>query len=411
MTSLDDLLAQTAPPERPDVAPVLPKGWEPGFAWDGRQGTITTAPRIEPPDGNLWAELIADWDLDPGTVETVGPVRVKGWDSPVKGTKTGEKVRLKSYSVNIVKRTDDKSSDRADVEALCKAALRKTRAPKKPSTTVDDRALVVCLSDFQMGKGEGGGSAATVDRIKSAMAEVINHVKELRRSKRCPSVIYLAGMGDLIEGCAGHYASQTFTVDLNRREQLRVVRRLILAFVDDLAPLVERIVLAAVPGNHGENRNAAGKAFTTVDDNDDLAVFEQVAEILAVNAELYGHVSTVIADDYAMTLDIAGVPVGFFHGHITGGGGSPAAKIENWWKGQIVGMRPSVKDARILVTAHYHHLVAIESTGRTHLQCPAMDGGSHWYTSLSGQSSPAGMLTFMAGTGCGPRGWDELRIF
>jgi len=37
------------------------------------------------------------------------------------------------------------------------------------------------------------------------------------------------------------------------------------------------MVVGAVPGNHGESRRGS-KAFTTFEDNDDLAVFEQVAE-------------------------------------------------------------------------------------------------------------------------------------
>lgn len=38
--------------------------------------------------------------------------------------------------------------------------------------------------------------------------------------------------------------------------------------------------LMVVPGNHGENRNSSGRAFTTWTDNDDLAVFDGVARAL-----------------------------------------------------------------------------------------------------------------------------------
>jgi hypothetical protein len=110
-----------------------------------------------------------------------------------------------------------------------------------------------------------------------------------------------------------------------------------------------------------------------------------------------------------MTLDVCGIPIGFTHGHIARGGANPAAKIEKWWTGQVMGFQP-VADARILVTGHYHHLLVIESTGRTHMQCPAMDGGSGWWTESTGQHSPAGMLTFLAGSGCGPRGWSDLAV-
>jgi hypothetical protein len=81
------------------------------------------------------------------------------------------------------------------------------------------------------------------------------------------------------------------------------------------------------------------------------------------------------------------------------------AKIEKWWTGQVMGFQP-VADARILITGHYHHLLVSESTGRTHVQCPAMDGGSVWWEQRGGGQSKAGTLTFMVGAD----GWDCLRV-
>jgi predicted phosphodiesterase len=407
MTNLDELLAQEAPPARETKKPELPKGWEPGIAWDGNDGAITTGPLKDAPDSSLWKQLIADWDLDPDTVEIIGPIRVKGWDSPVKGTTTGETIRLKSYSVNIQRQNRTyNGTDLIDVEHLCKLALSRKKIPKPADlTTLTGRALVVGLGDFQMGKGEGGGSEATVKRVVKAMADVVAHIKELRKLKRLPGAIYVMTLGDLGEGCANNYESQGFTVDLNRREQTRVVRRLIWRFIDDLVVFGIPIVLTAVPGNHGEHRNGSNRMFTTLDDNDDLAVVEQVAEIMAANPDRYALVSTVIADDYTLTLDVAGVPLCTYHGHV--GKGS----IAKWWEGMIIGNRPGVKDAQILLTGHYHHLTVTEANGRTHVQTPAMDGGSHSFSSATGKSAPAGMLTIMVGTDFGPRGWDELRIF
>jgi hypothetical protein len=39
-----------------------------------------------------------------------------------------------------------------------------------------------------------------------------------------------------------------------------------------------------------------------------------------------------------------------------------------------------------------------------------MDGGSGWWRDKTGQVSPAGMVTYLAGTGCGARGWSDLAI-
>ena len=405
-----EALDQAKPPERVTVAPDLPTGMTASIDWDGNTGTITTGAVDTKPDDAVWRHLIADWGLNPDLTEVVdGSVKVKGWDSPVKGTKTGEKIRLLSYTATI--RARHKADDRADVEALCRIAERQ-KPPKKqaPPATDCERAMVAAMADWQLGKGEGDGSEGTVNRISEASARLVHRLAELRKVGRGVDVVYLVGLGDLVEGCSGHYEQQTFGVDLTRREQAMVARRLIKQLVDFLVDAGYRVVLTAVAGNHGENRgNGSGKSFTTFEDNDDLAVVEQVGEIIAANPDRYGGVTVFLPTELSMTLDICGVPVGFAHGHQTRGGATPAVKVANWWRDQIVGYGATA-DAQILVTGHYQHLVVSESSGRTHLQCPAMDPGSRWWTEMSGQSSPAGLLTFCVGEMYGPRGYGDLVV-
>jgi hypothetical protein len=398
---------QQSPPERPARSVDLPSGWEPGVRWsnDTASGTIVTGDLEREPDAALWDEIISDWSFDPNVMEIVdGSIELIGWDSPIKGTNTAQ--RLRRYKAKFRQRTN--RGDRVDVDALCAMIVR--RKPRKLAVVADpERALVVLASDWQVGKGEGDGTNGTVERICASMDRVVARIRELKRIGRPVDVVYLVGLGDLVEQCGQFYASQTWSVDLTRREQMRVVRRLLIQFVDAIAECNVAVVLTGVAGNHGENRNAAGKPYTTVDDNDDLAVIEQVAEVLAANPSRYGAVSTFLPSDLSMCLDVAGVPIGFAHGHQAGSGGSPQAKIEKWWTGQVMGMQ-AVADAIILNTGHYHHLLISESTGRTHIQAPAMDPGSGWFTRSTGQSSPAGMLTYCVGVGYGERAWGDLEI-
>lgn len=384
-----------------------PQGWEPGVAWDGSEGTLTTGPMDSEPNSALWAELITDWDLDPSTTEVVpGSIQIRGWDANVGG---GEIKRLRYYRATI--RARQTGFERADVEELCKIAMSR-KARKAPEPLESEVSLLVPLSDFQMGKGEGGGSKAAVERICRGIDAIEGKVKEMKRKGRAPEAIILAGMGDLVEGCDGHYAMQTFSVDLDRREQKRVVRRLLLRAVDLCVSLAPRVVLAAVPGNHGENRNggAGSKAYTTWTDNEDLAVVEDLAEICAANPERYGNVSTVLARDLSLVLNVSGINVGFAHGHQFGrGAGHAAGKAEKWWLGQVMGRQP-VADADILITGHLHHLIVAESSGRLHIQCPAQDGGSYWWTAQTGQHSPSGQLMLGVGTGYTGRGWGDLEV-
>ena len=386
-----ELLAQTRPKK------THPSGWEPGVAWNGTEGTITTSLLDSEPETGIWVELIADWGLDPTTTEVVeGSIQVRAWD-------THDGRRLRYYRATL--RRASSTTDQPDTDALCRMVEK--RRPVKIATTDSPRAVLCCLSDWQLGKGEGGGTEATTERILQAASELVARIKELSRVGRPPATIYLVGLGDLVEQCSGHYPSQAFTTDLDRRSQMRLARRLILHYVDAVLPLAPRIVLGAVPGNHGENRNNSGKAYTTATDNDDLAVFEGIAEILAANPERYGHVHTVLAEAPTLVLDVAGIPVAFAHGHKANVGGHPAAKLEGWWKGQVMGRQP-VADAQILITGHYHHFIASETTGRTFLQVPAMDGGSEWWTDQTGQNSASGTLCLGVGEGYGARGWGDL---
>jgi hypothetical protein len=353
----------------------------------------------------MWQVLIEDWGLDPSRTQVVdGSLQIRAWDT----SRDGQTIRMKYYRASIKARQG--GVDRADVEALCKL-VEKRKA--KPVLTEDGgRTFVVALSDWQLGKGENGGTAATTERILSALDRSVARAKELRKVGRGTDTVVLAGLGDIVEGCSGWYEMQEWQTDLNQREQDRLARRLLLAFIDAYVDAGFMVVAPCVPGNHGENRKG-GKAFTDFSDNRDVSCFETVAEICAANSERYGSVTfplgAISADDLTATLKVGGVPMAFAHGHQFRTGGSTQAKIEGWWKGQALG-RTAVADAEILLAGHGHHLVISESTGRTVIQVPAMDGGSKWWTSTTGQSSPAGMLTMNVGVHAGPRGWGDLAV-
>jgi len=384
---------------------VHPTGWEPSLQWDGSKGTITACLSDEPDDA-VWSELIADWGLDPTRTQVVdGTLQIRAWDA----NKNGEIVRMKYYRATIAPRTS--TVDRADIESLCKEVMKR-KPPRNLPKYEKESAFLVILSDWQLGKSEGGGTEATAQRILDACDASLQRYRELIKMGRRISHVYLIGLGDLVESCDGHYSMQTYQADLSDREQDRLARRLIMYVIDAFVDTGCHITAMGVPGNHGENRRN-GKAFTDWLDNRDYSAFETVAEILQAAPERYANVSIPVnainADDLTMTLDLCGVPVAFAHGHQFRSGTNSQAKIESWWKGQALG-RTKVSDAEILFCGHLHHFVISEGTGRTVIQVPAMDGGSKWFTSTSGSSSPAGMVTVLVGEGVGVRGWSDLLI-
>lgn len=389
------------------LAAVHPKGWEPGVQWSGESGVLSTGPVTKSPTPADWLDLLSIWDLDPAVYE-VDPdysPEFRAWDANVG---EGNIQRFYYYKARIRLRAKWYGLDTDDLLA----GLDRWRRPKgwrAAETLTDPVSVVVPASDWQIGKGDGDGVRGTLERLMVSVERLDDYLAGLRRDKVAVEAVYLVGMGDLIENCRGHYATQTATVELNRREQVRLTRRVFRDWVLLLAKRAPRLVVAAVGGNHGENRDGAGKQFMGPGDNDDVAVVEMVADVLAGRDEL-DHVSWVVPEDrLSLVLNCSGVNVGFTHGHLAGRGGStPQAKQFAWWKDQMAGGQP-VGDARILVTGHYHHLSVVDHGPRVHVQCPAQDGGSDWWRNISGAESATGQLV-MCVSDSYRAGFDRLRV-
>ena len=378
-----------------------PDGWQPGITWDGTKGTLTTGALDVPPDPAIWAELIADWGLDPELTEVVpGTVQVRGWDGNMGG---GETRRFKYYKATLRPKTVA-GPDTVGLDELHKA-IRKDK-PRKNART-GDNTLVVALSDWQVGNGDAGGARSQLEKIASLPEQLVTHLKGLRKGGRDIGHVVIAGMGDLVENTCGFYPSQPFLTELDRREQARVVRRGILDILRAIAPHVPRITVTAVAGNHGENRQN-GKRITGFGDNDDVAVFEQVMEICAENPDAFGHVGWRLPTDrIATSIDLSGHIVAFTHGHLAKPAGNPANTLWNWWEKQAMGREyPGVADAGILCSGHYHHLNVRAQSNRVLFIAPSLTKVGDWWANATGMRTDPGTLTFCVD----PTGWSALEI-
>lgn len=375
-----------------------PKGWEPGVVWNGDGGTGISRAHAESEDIEH-ADLLQEWGFDPET-HHLENLQYRRWEANVGG---GEVQWMRYYKADIKRG----SQVDADVEELKNFVVN--WAPSSVSTRVPESggdAFCVFLADWQIGKGEGGGSGKTAERLLVARDMAVERIEELRHIGRPLETLYLFGLGDLFEQCDGYYPMQAFQTDLNMREQRRIVRRILLQYIRTLCPLFHRVVVTGVGGNHGENRRD-GKAYTDFSDNDDVAVIESVAEICAENETMYGNVSFLIPDDHlCLTVNAGGQNLAIAHGHqFSRGGRLPQAKAEEWWRGQTMGWQPA-SQADILVSGHYHHFTVSTFGTRTHIQVPAMDGGSKWFRDKTGNDSPPGLLTMRTH----PGGFEDLQI-
>jgi len=382
--NLDDALdALIAPVESGQPSSPAPRervaDWRPGVIWDGAEGTVTTPamPGEASPD---WDSVLRIWGLEPEKFSVVEPVLFNVWGNP-DGTLN------RQWKGKVVQRVEAKAG--IDFDELIDEI--KKHKPRKKEAPTGQSAFVVALADWQVGRGDpGDGLREVVQRVLNAIDSVELRIKELRKSGRTLGQLVVVGLGDIVEGCGDdYYAMGTFTSEADRRDQVKIARRLIRDAIARWSQHFDDVLVAAVGGNHGENRRN-GKAFTTFNDNDDVAVFEQVAEIFAANPETYGHVKFVIpTHKLALSIEVAGKIVGITHGHLARNSGTVENKIRTWLANQALGRQ---FECDILLTGHYHHLRAVDWGSVLWLQTPALCD-SLWFTQSSGQWSQMGTLT------------------
>jgi hypothetical protein len=367
-----------------------PSGWEPGVAWDGATGTLTTEPLPAAPSD--WSALLSVWDLDPAVFEVVEPVQYRSWDAP---DGSGGVRRMFYYKATIRRRR----ATSVDVDELVAAIGR--RKPRVCASESGTDAFMVLSGDLQLGKIDGDGTAGTVDRFLSKTDQAVARLKELRRVGRRTDVVVCAWLGDCVEGLVsqGGALAAAGRLDVTMSEQLRLYRRLMTYQIQQFAPLAERVVVPVVPGNHDEVQRI-GKVQRRYDDSWAIEGAVAVADAFRL-ASGFDHVSFVFPgrDELTITLDVLGTSCGFAHGHQFG------RDPIKWWSGQAHGMQ-DIGSATILFGAHLHHLRVEQTGAKTFVQIPALDGGSTWWRHRTGQDSPAGMVTLMVGMGV----WRDLAV-
>ncbi len=380
----------------------IPAGWEPGVIWEGTHGTITTG-AVDSLPGE-WDDLLRARGLDPEVYEVVGDtMRWCSWDGWKRDEQGEQAVSTIQYSFKAEIR---KKGAPLAIPEECYQAVRKAKSGKKPKPT-GDATFVVALSDWQAGNCDGGGIEAQAEAAAQLVESIPQRLADLRRSGNNIGTVCIAGLGDLVENCSGFYPSQQFRVELDRRDQVKFVRRAVRDIFMAVAPHANQIVGVAVPGNHGENRQN-GKSFTSPHDNDDVATFEQVAEILAANKDAYGHIGwRLTRDEIAVSMNLSGQNVAFTHGHVPRPKGNAAETLWGWWEKQTMGRKyAGVADSNILLAGHYHHLNVKEQLGRTVFIAPSLTQVSEYYGDQTGVLTRYGTLSMVLNHD----GWGEMTL-
>lgn len=390
--SLKDELSKLGNDEqRKRIAKAIPAGFEPGIEYDAAGGVLRSTPRAAGTEPEH-AELLAEFELDPTKwrITTLRRSKWQRWD--------GE--WLESFRATFVPTSGSHTVPIDDLLEIVSKWKPQNGKNKPVEGKISGLAYLVVLADTQVGKIDGGGSEEIIENVLTKVDLAVARLKELKKSGYDISSVYLPQLGDCIEGMNSQNGRHIWRTDLDLTSQIRVYRRLLLHMVKQFAPLADRVVVPAIPGNHDEAVRVGNSMATTYTDSFALDAASAVADALADHPD-YKHVSFVFPkyDTLTVTLDICGTVVGFAHGHQMRG------KAVEWWKNMAHGQQ-DIGEATLLLTGHYHHLRVEQSGAKTHIQMPALDGGSTWFSNSSGQEAPAGMVTLTVGNG----GWDNLKI-
>lgn len=350
-----------------------PDGWQPRAEWDEAGGYIVSEPfdpRDTPEDQLHLFELHGlspeDW--------VITRARSSRWQTYDERWLEASRIEFAPRKVVQVAR--------ADAEAVIKRiAGWRPRAAK----TTNEHSFWAPVGDTQIGKIEGGGTPATVERFLDNLELIVSRQRDLRADH-----VYLPWLGDCIEGVVSQGGKVQGRLDLSITEQVRVYRRLVMAQIKAFAPLTNRITVIAIPGNHDE---PSRDLFTKGTDSWALDAISAVQDGVEENPVLSDMVDFYYPSDdtLTVTLDSNDVRVTMAHGHQF-----PNRKDywQDWWDGQIRA-RHLPGDADILLAAHRHHLrVADFAGGRMFIQIPALDGGSQHFDNRSGGGVPSRMVSF-----------------
>jgi hypothetical protein len=367
-----------------------PTGWEPRVEITGSSGFVITEPVPEQPEN--WAEIL-DELLPPNvnradyTIDSSYPVELRAWDS---GDGEGGSKRLYYFKARI-KRVGEVAS--IPLEDLVQAAIRAHKGAKSKDTTgLVERVYWQQITDLQAGQPDGAGVSGMVSKALQLADLAIADIKSLKKAGKEVTQILVPITGDLVEGVNGWYEMQTFSVELDRRDQVKIVRRILTEYLIKIGQLGLPVHVAVVAGNHGENRQN-GKAYTTLNDNDDVAVVEQVAEALAIS-EKFENISFSFParDRLSLTVEVLGWIVGLTHGHIARGGTGVEGRITSWFK-SMAAMRDPIGDSDLLFTGHYHHTRFQQLVGNTYwVQGGALCDSSAWFSQTSGLTNDPAVM-------------------
>ena len=303
---------------------------------------------------------------------------------------------LESVRVNLAP-TGGIQNDALDIEELADH-IKKWKPGKGTKKSTGSGSFLIAAADQQIGKKANGmGSETAIDRILGLTERAVHKFESYKKAGIAPGTITLALLGDHVEGnvSQGGRLQGLAASDLGLTEQTRVARRLLLAQIKALAPLVDRLIVPVINGNHDEvtRQVAADPA-----DGWNVEIASAVQDICAENPEL-AHVEFRYPSSghQTLTVDIDGTMLGMFHGHQAN-----QNNVMKYLSAQAAG-QTALGGADVWISGHFHNFRTMDIADRLWLQAPTTDPGSEWFRDRAGMESKPGLLTMIIGGDFEPR--------
>lgn len=356
-----------------------PKDWRPALEFDGQDGWAIT-PGVPAGQVPNFEQFLIEQGFDPNDYEIVGAPRTSRWQKY-------DESWLTSYRFNF------RLKVRKDLDfPLAWKTVKGTKA--KPQVKVEgSKALVVMLSDFQIGKVDSrGGTEQLLERVFAAFDRI-----ELKVKKGKYSQVLICEMGDVIEGFYNKAdQQQVYSNDRSIMNQVDLAISLTWELVKRLRNYAE-LTYATVASNHCQWRISKQQVGNPGEDDWGIVIAKQLARLAKeTNTQLKVLIPNPM--DESLAVDVFGDQfhvLGLWHGHQA----SRPEGIPSWWTNQAFGNQP-VASATIGLTGHFHHL-RVQELGQSHnggsrfwIQGRTMDNGSNWYRLNSGSDSQAGITCF-----------------
>lgn len=289
------------------------------------------------------------------------------------------------------RRRTDVPAERVDIEDLL-ALIHEHDKDVKPKG-IGEAPLPgahTLIGDPQI--GQIGPDGDPFEAIENTLTAIDIAAERIARQGGAEELL-VSWLGDHIEGFASQGGKNTWRTKLTLTEQIRCTRRLMYYAVEKFYPLTNRLVMAAIPGNHGRVETANGGS-TRADDNFDTDALVAVSEALKLSGT-YSDVEIYIpeGEQISLAVKVGGVTWGLVHGDKWKRNGQ-----FTWWREQAFHGGPTA-GADVLCAGHWHHFMVQEEGNKTFIQVPTLGtDGSYWEHLHGNRPNPGIVLVFTDGT-------------